>query len=103
MKPVSWQRALGSSTCFSASFQMVYRYTLFCGSWSESAFSLLLEPLEKGLPAVSNHAHAFGFGLAIELCAFLEVLLTSNPLGIAESCLSKSIHIPPRCSNDRQY
>ena len=47
------------------------------------------------LPAVADHAHALGFGLAVELGALLEILLAADALGIAETRLGKRIDVTP--------
>lgn len=49
------------------------------------------------VPTIANHAHSLGFCHAVESGCLLEVLLAANPLGIAETSLSKGINIAPVC------
>jgi hypothetical protein len=49
----------------------------------------------QNLPAVSHHAHSFGFSHAVKFGALLQVLLAPNTLRIAESCFGKGVDISP--------
>lgn len=49
----------------------------------------------KSLPAVADHAHALGFGFAVELGALHKILLAANAFSIAKPGLGKRINIAP--------
>jgi len=53
--------------------------------------------LNRSSPAVANHAHPLRLGLSVELGALLEILLASDGLCVAETCLCQSIDVTPSC------
>jgi hypothetical protein len=55
----------------------------------------LAEDLKVDIPAVADHAHAFGLSHPVELGALLEVFFAANALSIAKACLSQGIDIAP--------